>query len=111
MNQKVISTLFLILGITIFIQELHMQSELSPIIADLTNIKAEIRSLPDDGGTITITTEAIETSLKVVTRNYHELQDRKAILWLSGTISTLSLLTLLLTFKTSDRPVSMIRLP
>ena len=88
-----------------------MQSELYPIIADLTNMKAEIKSLPDDGGTVAITAEAVETSLKVVTRNYNELQDRKSVLWLSGAISTLSLLTLLLSFKTSDRPVSMIRLP
>jgi len=111
MKQKITSTLFLILGLTIFIQELNMQSELSPILADLVNIKVEIESLPDNGGTIAFTVESVETSLNAVTRKYNKLQERKSILWLSGVISMISLFSLLFSFKNPDRPVSMIRLP
>jgi len=88
-----------------------MQNELNLILADLTNIKAEVASIPYHDGTMAITVDSIKTSVRVVTQNYTTLEERKSILWLSGCISMLSLLALLLTFKSSDRPVPMIRLP
>ena len=111
MIQKAFFTLFLVLGLTIFIQELNMQSELSPLFADLRTIEMQIDSLPSNIDSVAMAADSAKTSLTVVVNHYYDLQERKAILWLSGCISLFSLLALLISFKGIDRPVHMIRLP